>query len=88
MATGTNAAEERMNDMLERYGEVCTRTAAAKILGRSARTISAMLADGRLETACGGDMVDVRSVAAYICQPAKANELARQRRMGRSKWAV
>ena len=79
--------QERTNDMLDRYGEVCTRTVAAKILGRSARTITAMLQDGRIQTACGGTMVDVRSIAAYICQPRQADELARQRKMGR-KWAV
>ena len=78
---------DRMNDMLERYGEVCKRTIAARILGRSPKTVRAMLADGRLETACAGEMVDVRSIAAYICQPKQADELARQRRMGR-KWCV
>ncbi len=86
--TGTTyTAEERMNDMLERYGEVCKRAVAARILGCSDSKIKNMIRDGRLETACGGTMVDVRSIAAYICQPRQANELARQRRMGR-KWAV
>ena len=78
---------DRMNDMLSRYGEVCTRTQAARILGRSPKTVRAMLADGRLAEACAGEMVDVRSIAAYICQPRQADELARQRRMGR-KWCV
>ena len=78
---------DRMNDMLSRYGEVCTRTQAARILGRSPKTVRAMLADGRLADACAGEMVDVRSIAAYICQPRQADELARQRRMGR-KWCV
>lgn len=78
---------DRMNDMLERYGEVCTRTAAARILGCSTGKIRGMLTDGRLDDACGGTMVDVRSIAAYIMQPKKADERARQRRMGR-KWAV
>lgn len=77
----------RMNDMLERYGEVCKRTVAARILGCSTGKIKNMLADGRLALACGGEMVDVRSIAAYIEQPAQADERARQRRMGR-KWAV
>ena len=79
--------QDRLADMLERYGEVCKRTVAAKILGCSASKISYMLKDGRLSTACGGEMVDVRSIAAYICQPRQADEMARQRRMGR-KWAV
>ena len=78
---------DRMNDMLSRYGEGCTRTQAARILGRSPKTVRAMLADGRLAEACAGEMVDVRSIAAYICQPRQADELARQRRMGR-KWCV
>ena len=78
---------DRMNDMLERYGEVCKRTVAAKILGCSASKIKAMLKDGRLSLACGGEMVDVRSITAYIEQPAEADALARQRKMGR-KWAV
>ena len=77
----------RMNDMLERYGEVCKRTVAARILGCSVGKIKAMLADGRLALACGGEMVDVRSIAQYIERPAQIDELARQRRMGR-KWSV
>ena len=79
--------QERMNDMLERYGEVCKRAVAARILGCSPSKIKTMLTDGRLSGACGGTMVDVRSIAAYICKPKRADELARQRRMGR-KWAV
>ena len=77
----------RMNDMLERYGEVCKRTVAARILGCSVGKIKNMLADGRLALACGGEMVDVRSIAEYIERPVQIDELARQRRMGR-KWSV
>ena len=78
---------DRLTDMLERYGEVCTRVAAARILGCSTGKIKNMLKDGRLETACGGTMVDVRSIAMYITQPRQIDEAARQRRKGR-KWAV
>ncbi len=78
---------DRLTDMLERYGEVCTRTAAARILGCSVGKIKNMINDGRVELACGGEMVDVRSIAAYIAQPRQADEMARQRRMGR-KWSV
>ena len=78
---------DRMTDMLERYGEVCTRVAAARILGCSTGKIKNMLKDGRLETACGGTMVDVRSIAKYIAQPRQSDEAVRQRRMGR-KWSV
>ena len=78
---------DRLTDMLERYGEVCKRTVAARILGCSTGKIKSMLADGRLALACGGEMVDVRSIAAYIEKPKQSDEAARQRRMGR-KWAV
>ena len=78
---------DRLTDMLERYGEVCTRTVAARILGCSVGKISNMLRDGRLALACGGEMVDVRSIAAYIEQPRQIDEAARQRKLGR-KWAV
>ena len=77
----------RLDDMLERYGEVCKRTVAARILGCSVGKIAAMLKDGRLELACAGEMVDVRSIAAYIETPRECDEAARQRRLGR-KWAV
>ena len=78
---------DRMNDMLSRYGEVCTRAQAARILGRSPKTVRAMLADGRLAEACAGDMVDVRSIAAYITAPRQADFEAKVRRSGRV-WAV
>ena len=77
----------RMDDMLTRYGEVCKRSVAARILGCGTGKIKNMIEDGRLALACAGTMVDVRSIAAYIEQPRQADELARQRRMGR-KWAV
>lgn len=78
---------DRMNDMLERYGEVCTKTEAARILGRSPRTVRVMLDDGRLEYACAGEMVDVRSIAAYITAPKEADFEARAHKAGRM-WAV
>ena len=73
----------RLDDMLDRYGEVCKRTMAAKILGCSAAKIKNMLTDGRLQFACGGEMVDVRSIAAYIEAPARKDFAARQKRLGR-----
>lgn len=78
---------DRMTDMLERYGEVCTRTVAARILGCSTGKIRCMLHDGRLALACGGEMVDVRSIAEYITQPRQADFEAKVRRSGRV-WAV
>ena len=78
---------DRMTDMLDRYGEVCKRTVAARILGCSVGKVAHMLRDGRLALACGGEMVDVRSIAEYIERPAQIDEVARQRRLGR-KWSV
>ena len=79
---------DRLTDMLERYGEVCTRVAAARILGCSTGKIKCMLHDGRLETACGGTMVDVRSIARYIMAPKDADFKAKVRRSGRKYMVV
>lgn len=84
-------AKEREEMMVDRYGEVCTRAAAARILGRSANTIRNMIEDGRIDAACGGTMVDVRSIARYIAQPEKSEFEARKQRYKRrrgSNWAV
>lgn len=83
--------EERTNDMLDRYGECCNRQTAAKILGRSVSHIGTMLRDGRLDFVCGGTMVDVRSIARYICQPKQEDFEAKRRAAmlrNRSNWAV
>ena len=80
-------SNDRLDDMLRRYGEVCKRSVAARILGCGPEKVRNMIEDGRLKLACAGTMVDVRSIAAYIEQPMRADELARQRRLGR-KWAV
>lgn len=50
------------------HGEVCDKTKAAQILGCSTRLIRDALQDGRLESACAGTRVSVRSIAAYIQQ--------------------
>ncbi len=57
-------ANERMNDMLERYGEVCTQKEAAKLLSVQPRSIHRMMEQGRLRRV--GHRVDVRSIAEYI----------------------
>ena len=43
----------RLNDMLERYGEVCIQKTAGKILNVVPRTISRMMDEGRLSFALG-----------------------------------
>lgn len=81
--------QERTADMVARYGEVVKMSTAARIIDRDARSIRRMLDDGRLDAACGGTMVDVRSIARYICQPALENTKARLRKQGRStRWVV
>ena len=77
----------RQDDMLTRYGEVVTITQAGHILNRCNSTIKNMAADGRLRKACGGTMIDVRSIADYIEAPAQMEEKARMTRTGR-KWMV
>ena len=61
----------RLNDMLARYGEVCSQKAAGKILNVVPRTISRMMDDGRLRRI--GKRVDVRSIYEYIENPHQAN---------------
>ena len=51
---------ERLNDMLDRYGEVCPQKKAAQILSVTPRTIARMMDDGRLRRV--GMHVDVRSI--------------------------
>ena len=66
----------RLNDMLERYGEVCTQKMAAKILNLGQRTIFRMLEEGRLRRV--DHRVDVRSICEYIENPKKARFNAEQ----------
>ena len=59
----------RLNDMLVRYGEVCTQKAAAQILNIVPRTVARMCDEGRLRRV--GHRVDVRSIYEYIVNPRK-----------------
>lgn len=82
---------DRATVMVLLHGEVCGKREAGKILGCSASRINSMIADGRLDAACEGKKVDVRSIARYIAAPAKEDEAARIRRMKlkhNSDWAV
>jgi len=63
--------KSRMDDMLERYGEICTQKAAAQMLGVVPRTIARMMDEGRLRRV--GARVDVRSIAEYIENPRQRN---------------
>lgn len=66
---------DRLDDMLFRYGEVCSQKTAARILSVTPRTISRMMDDGRLRRV--GMRVDVRSICQYIENPAKLDFDAR-----------
>lgn len=82
--------EERTADMVARYGEAVKITQAGRILNRDRHTINRMIEDGRLDAACGGTMVDVYSIARYVCAPAAENTKARMRKAGNpaTRWAV
>lgn len=68
-----NVAEvySKENDLVLAYGEFVDKTVAARILGVTRATIYAMLADGRIESACEGARVSVRSIARYIARKGK-----------------
>ena len=70
----------RSDHMVALYGEVCKQAHAARILNRDAKTVRAMLDDGRLRWACAGTMVDVRSIAEYIEAPKENDRLVRLER--------
>lgn len=74
-------ATERGNEMAKMYGEVCSKAEAARILRCGKKRIESMLSDGRLDAACEGSRVDVRSIARYIMQPRQEDEAARIRRL-------
>lgn len=82
---------DRATVMVLLHGEVCSKREAGKILACSASKVNSMIADGRLDAACEGKKVDVRSIARYIAAPAREEEAARIRRMKlkhNSEWAV
>ena len=80
-------AQERETVLVKEYGEVVNFTTAGRILSRSLKTVKAMLEDGRIDYACAGTSVDVRSIARYIMAPKKEDFEARVRKSGR-KWTV
>ena len=58
--------ERKEKELVDKYGEHVDKSTAAKILGVTRATVYAMLEDGRIEGACEGKRVDVRSIARYI----------------------
>lgn len=81
---------DRAADMVGRYGETCTRSAAARILGKSRGTVARLVKDGMISECCGGKAIDVRSIAAYIATPTPERKETRRinRASTRTRWAV
>ena len=52
--------------LVAHYGAHVDESTAAQILSVTRATVYAMLEDGRIEGACEGKRVDVRSIARYI----------------------
>ena len=73
----TNTSKNRLDDMLERYGEVCTQKVAAQLLNVVPRTIRRMMEESRLRRV--DRRVDVRSICEYIENPKQANFVAKAR---------
>ena len=80
-------AQERGDLMIEQYGEACTFAQASRMLNHTPFTIKQMLEDGRLNYACEGTRVDVRSVAEYIMAPKQIDRATRNRKKAR-RFAV
>ena len=59
------------DELVAKYGEFVDKSAAARILGVTRATIYAMIADGRVNSACEGTRVSVRSIANYIARKGK-----------------
>ncbi|MEG2316848.1 MAG: hypothetical protein RSC91_11540 [Clostridia bacterium] len=77
---------DRHAAMVEQHGEACTKTQASKLISCSVSTINAMLRDGRIAPACGGERVDVRSLADYIENRGEMNRAARMGRKGIKRY--
>ena len=54
-------------ELVDMHGKYVDKSTAARIIGVTRATVYAMLADGRIEGACSGRRVDVRSIARYLC---------------------
>lgn len=74
----TNMNKSRLDDMIERYGEVCTQKVAAQILNVVPRTIHRMMEEGRLRRV--DRRVDVRSICEYIENPKQADFVAKAKK--------
>ncbi|MBE5798345.1 MAG: helix-turn-helix domain-containing protein [Clostridiales bacterium] len=64
-----NSTIKTEKELVNRYGEYVDKTQTAQILSVTRATVYAMLADGRIEGACEGKRVSVRSIARYLAAP-------------------
>ena len=80
-----DAGDSKEDQLARTYGEYVDKTVAAKILGVTRTTVYTMLADGRIQGACAGRRVDVRSIARYMSQ---AEEGCGALRRGRRRRAA
>lgn len=53
-------------ELSAKWGQYVNKSEAAEILGVTRATIYAMLEDGRLEGACYGRRISIRSIALYL----------------------
>lgn len=67
------------DEIFARYGEYVDKTVAARLLGVTRATVYTMLSDGRIEGACEGRRVSVRSIVQYMKKP-RLGEGGRSRR--------
>lgn len=72
---------DRHAAMVEKHGEACTKSQAARIISCSPTTITAMLEDGRLKAPGEGTRVDVRS-GGLLENRGEMDHAARMRRKG------
>lgn len=79
-AIARQAPIDRHRAMVERLGEACSKTTAAHEIECSTSTITRLVEDGRIRTACEGTKIDVRSLADYIERKAEVDHEARMTR--------
>lgn len=75
---------DRYTLMVQKYGEACTKTTAARVISCSTQTINKMLKDGRILYACAGKRVDVRSLAEYIESQGENKRSEKQKKNSRN----
>lgn len=87
-----NVMEDVATLWAREYGEAVTRKQMAKIMGCSAATVSAWVADGYLKLTPDGNRVLVRDAARWYSSggPKRARYERRERKAGRQpcKWFI